>query len=167
MASAAPARAAAPVMPPPPIAPEQPAKHSVHDKMATRSPASLDCSDFRRRPHRRHLVFTSSSIVTTSFLYIRILSAWPYVPFGLGRSWSRSVFEFVNGVHDTANAVATVIYTHSMDPQIAVVWSGFWNFAGVVTSTGAVAFGIVSLPAGRTDLAGRLQCRFRDGLRFP
>src|SRR5208283_3181270 len=54
-------------------------------------------------------------------------------------------FEFVNGFHDTANAVATVIYTHSMEPHIAVVWSGFWNFLGVVTSTGAVAFGIVSL----------------------
>jgi PiT family inorganic phosphate transporter len=54
-------------------------------------------------------------------------------------------FEFVNGFHDTANAVATVIYTHSLDPHIAVTWSGFWNFAGVVTSTGAVAFGIVSL----------------------
>jgi inorganic phosphate transporter, PiT family len=54
-------------------------------------------------------------------------------------------FEFVNGFHDTANAVATVIYTHSLDPHIAVVWSGLWNFLGVVTSTGAVAFGIVSL----------------------
>jgi len=54
-------------------------------------------------------------------------------------------FEFVNGFHDTANAVATVIYTHSLDPNVAVVWSGFWNFLGVVTSTGAVAFGIVSL----------------------
>src|SRR6201986_3496111 len=54
-------------------------------------------------------------------------------------------FEFVNGFHDTANAVATVIYTHTLDPQIAVVWSGTWNFLGVVTSTGAVAFGIVSL----------------------
>lgn len=39
-------------------------------------------------------------------------------------------FEFVNGFHDTANAVATVIYTHSMEPHIAVVWSGFCNFAG-------------------------------------
>ena len=39
-------------------------------------------------------------------------------------------FEFVNGFHDTANAVATVIYTHSMEPHIAVVWSGIWNFAG-------------------------------------
>jgi PiT family inorganic phosphate transporter len=54
-------------------------------------------------------------------------------------------FEFVNGFHDTANAVATVIYTHSMQPHIAVVWSGFWNFLGVLTSSGAVAFAIVSL----------------------
>ena len=54
-------------------------------------------------------------------------------------------FEFVNGFHDTANAVATVIYTHSLQPHIAVVWSGFWNFMGVLTSSGAVAFAIVSL----------------------
>jgi PiT family inorganic phosphate transporter len=54
-------------------------------------------------------------------------------------------FEFVNGFHDTANAVATVIYTHSLKPQIAVVWSGMLNLLGVLTSAGAVAFGIVSL----------------------
>lgn len=54
-------------------------------------------------------------------------------------------FEFVNGFHDTANAVATVIYTHSMEPHLAVVWSGAWNFIGVLLSSGAVAFGIVSL----------------------
>jgi len=54
-------------------------------------------------------------------------------------------FEFVNGFHDTANAVATVIYTHSLRPWIAVVWSGCWNLIGVLFSTGAVAFGIVSL----------------------
>jgi len=54
-------------------------------------------------------------------------------------------FEFVNGFHDTANAVATVIYTHSLDPHIAVVWSGFWNFVGVLVSSGLVAFSIVSL----------------------
>jgi inorganic phosphate transporter, PiT family len=54
-------------------------------------------------------------------------------------------FEFVNGFHDTANAVATVIYTHSLEPHIAVVWSGLFNFLGVLTSTGAVAFGIISL----------------------
>ena len=54
-------------------------------------------------------------------------------------------FEFVNGFHDTANAVATVIYTHSLRPVIAVVWSGFCNLMGVLTSSGAVAFGIVAL----------------------
>ncbi|MEJ0016160.1 MAG: inorganic phosphate transporter [Acetobacteraceae bacterium] len=54
-------------------------------------------------------------------------------------------FEFVNGFHDTANAVATVIYTHSLPAQAAVVWSGCWNLIGVVTSSGAVAFGIISL----------------------
>jgi inorganic phosphate transporter, PiT family len=54
-------------------------------------------------------------------------------------------FEFVNGFHDTANAVATVIYTHSLEPHIAVAWSGLCNFAGVLLSTGAVAFGILSL----------------------
>jgi PiT family inorganic phosphate transporter len=54
-------------------------------------------------------------------------------------------FEFVNGFHDTANAVATVIYTHSMEPHVAVVWSGAWNFIGVLVSSGAVAFGIISL----------------------
>src|ERR1022692_3805557 len=54
-------------------------------------------------------------------------------------------FEFVNGFHDTANAVATVIYTHTLTPTQAVVWSGLWNLIGVLTSTGAVAFGIVAL----------------------
>ena len=54
-------------------------------------------------------------------------------------------FEFVNGFHDTANAVATVIYTHTLTPYQAVVWSGVWNFLGVLTSSGAVAFGIVAL----------------------
>jgi inorganic phosphate transporter, PiT family len=54
-------------------------------------------------------------------------------------------FEFVNGFHDTANAVATVIYTHALPAQVAVVWSGCWNLLGVLASTGAVAFGVVSL----------------------
>ena len=54
-------------------------------------------------------------------------------------------FEFVNGFHDTANAVATVIYTHTLKPTVAVVWSGCWNLIGVLTSTGAVAFGVLAL----------------------
>ncbi|MGB7547014.1 MAG: inorganic phosphate transporter [Terracidiphilus sp.] len=54
-------------------------------------------------------------------------------------------FEFVNGFHDTANAVATVIYTHSLEPSIAVVWSGICNLAGVLFSTGTVAFAVIAL----------------------
>jgi inorganic phosphate transporter, PiT family len=54
-------------------------------------------------------------------------------------------FEFVNGFHDTANAVATVIYTRALPAHVAVVWSGMFNLIGVLLSSGAVAFGIVSL----------------------
>ncbi|MGA2760063.1 MAG: inorganic phosphate transporter [Candidatus Cybelea sp.] len=54
-------------------------------------------------------------------------------------------FEAINGFHDTANAVATVIYTNTLKPWYAVVWSGIWNFAGVLVSSGAVAFSIVAL----------------------
>ena len=54
-------------------------------------------------------------------------------------------FEFVNGFHDTANAVATVIYTHTLPPWVAVVWSGLCNLAGVLVSSGAVAYSILAL----------------------
>jgi PiT family inorganic phosphate transporter len=54
-------------------------------------------------------------------------------------------FEFVNGFHDTANAVATVIYTHSLEPHIAVVYSGILNFIGVMLSTGTVAYAVITL----------------------
>jgi PiT family inorganic phosphate transporter len=54
-------------------------------------------------------------------------------------------FEFVNGFHDTANAVATVIYTHTLKPVVAVVWSGCWNLIGVLMSAGTVAYSIVAL----------------------
>src|SRR5471032_2632177 len=71
-------------------------------------------------------------------------SAFPYVLLGFAMLIALG-FEFVNGFHDTANAVATVIYTHSLTPNLAVLWSGAWNFAGVLVSSGAVAFGIVQL----------------------
>ena len=89
------------------------------------------------------LIFIGGSIAR-DLADITLGSAWPYVLLGVALLVALG-FEFVNGFHDTANAVATVIYTHSLDPNIAVVWSGFWNFVGVVTSSGAVAFGIVSL----------------------
>ncbi|NVO03417.1 MAG: inorganic phosphate transporter [Bacteroidetes bacterium] len=56
-----------------------------------------------------------------------------------------AAFEFINGFHDTANAVATVIYTHSLKPRVAVIWSGIWNFIGVFLGGIAVAMGIVNL----------------------
>jgi PiT family inorganic phosphate transporter len=71
-------------------------------------------------------------------------SAWPYILLGLALLIALG-FEFVNGFHDTANAVATVIYTHSLDPHVAVVWSGVWNLTGVMLSSGTVAFAVVSL----------------------
>jgi inorganic phosphate transporter, PiT family len=71
-------------------------------------------------------------------------STWPYVLLGVAL-FIALAFEFVNGFHDTANAVATVIYTHSLDPNIAVVWSGLCNLTGVLVSQGAVAFTIITL----------------------
>ncbi len=54
-------------------------------------------------------------------------------------------FEFINGFHDTANAVATVIYTHTLKPTVAVIWSGLWNFIGVNVGGIVVAIGIINL----------------------
>ncbi len=54
-------------------------------------------------------------------------------------------FEFINGFHDTANAVATVIYTNSLKPWAAVAWSGVWNAIGVFAGGITVAVGITSL----------------------
>lgn len=64
-----------------------------------------------------------------------------------------AVFEFINGFHDTANAVATVIYTNSLKPNIAVVYSGILNFVGVLAGGTAVAMGIIKLlpPGVLTD----------------
>src|SRR3984957_13512451 len=71
-------------------------------------------------------------------------SVYPYVLLGVALLVALG-FEFANGFHDTANAVATVIYTHSLEPHLAVGLSGFCNFLGVLTSTGAVAFTIIPL----------------------
>ena len=73
-----------------------------------------------------------------------VASVWPYVLLAVALLIALG-FEFVNGFHDTANAVATVIYTHSLDPNIAVVWSGMCNLAGVLVSSGAVAFSVITL----------------------
>jgi len=89
------------------------------------------------------LVYAASQLVS-DLSEVKMGSIFPYVLLSIALLVALG-FEFVNGFHDTANAVATVIYTHTLAPHVAVVWSGVWNFLGVMTSTGAVAFGIISL----------------------
>jgi phosphate/sulfate permease len=72
------------------------------------------------------------------------LGLWPLVFFFLALLVAFG-FEFINGFHDTANAVTTVIYTRSLPATPAVIYSGFLNFLGVLLGGTAVAFGIVNL----------------------
>lgn len=88
--------------------------------------------------HRPGDSFMSSSLFDASLT----LPAAMVLLLALGIAFA---FEFVNGFHDTANAVATVIYTQSLAPRKAVVWSGFCNFLGVYLGGTAVAFSIVNL----------------------
>jgi PiT family inorganic phosphate transporter len=91
------------------------------------------------------LFFVAYSIYTdVSESGVRSTSWLPFALLGVALSIALG-FEFVNGFHDTANAVATVIYTHSLPAHVAVVWSGVFNFLGVMASTGAVAYGIIAL----------------------
>src|SRR5579863_2918244 len=91
------------------------------------------------------LGYTAYSLVSdVSRVPSQALTVLPYLLLGVALFVALG-FEFVNGFHDTANAVATVIYTHSLEPHVAVVWSGFWNFLGVMVSSGLVAFSIISL----------------------
>jgi PiT family inorganic phosphate transporter len=89
------------------------------------------------------LGFIGVSIVQ-DFSNVAVGNFWPYLLLIFALLIALG-FEFVNGFHDTANAVATVIYTHSLDPNIAVVWSGLCNLTGVLLSSGAVAFSILTL----------------------
>jgi PiT family inorganic phosphate transporter len=83
-----------------------------------------------------HVASDLGSVAVTSYAPYMLLALALMIALG---------FEFVNGFHDTANAVATVIYTHSLEPNIAVVWSGVCNLAGVLASTGTVAFAVITL----------------------
>jgi PiT family inorganic phosphate transporter len=114
---------------------------ALHEKM-NKKPSKLGMSVFVL-VLLGGLIFIGTSI-SRDLAGVALGSYWPYVLLGIALLVALA-FEFVNGFHDTANAVATVIYTHSLEPNLAVVWSGFFNFLGVVTSSGAVAFGIVSL----------------------
>jgi PiT family inorganic phosphate transporter len=121
--------------------------------MATATTSVLD-SKLQKSPGKLGIaIFGGVLLIGTSYAAVNLVSdlsgvhstsILPYLLLVLALLVALG-FEFVNGFHDTANAVATVIYTHSLEPHIAVVWSGFWNFLGVLTSSGAVAFAIVSL----------------------
>jgi inorganic phosphate transporter, PiT family len=89
------------------------------------------------------LIYAGSQLIS-DVSHVQTASVLPFVLLGIALLIALG-FEFVNGFHDTANAVATVIYTHTLEPHMAVLWSGVWNFIGVLVSSGAVAFGIISL----------------------
>jgi len=126
-----------------PVLPQSPA----------RAPSLID-RKLKARPSRRGLalfvIALSAGLGYIVFHLSRDLDAvksagtWPYLLLGLALLIALG-FEFVNGFHDTANAVATVIYTNSLEPHVAVVWSGLCNLAGVLASSGAVAFAIITL----------------------
>ncbi|WP_075804194.1 inorganic phosphate transporter [Pseudomonas putida] len=91
------------------------------------------------------LLYTAWSLFRDIDASGTVITTWtPFLLLGLALLIALG-FEFVNGFHDTANAVATVIYTNSLPARFAVVWSGVWNFLGVLFSSGAVAFGIIAL----------------------
>jgi inorganic phosphate transporter, PiT family len=131
-------------------------------------------SPFDKRPSRPHsrrigiVLFVAVGIVGLVYVVTRLVSdlsivhspsVYPYLLLGVALITALG-FEFVNGFHDTANAVATVIYTNSLEPRVAVVWSGIWNFIGVLMSSGAVAFSIVAL------LPAELIIKAQPGTRF-
>ncbi len=115
--------------PPPPIA-----KTAVMDKKLQKSHGRIGMILFGA-------ILLAGVIYAAMHLFgdlanVHVGSAMPYVLLGLALFIALG-FEFVNGFHDTANAVATVIYTHSLEPHIAVAWSGMWNFVGVMLSSSA------------------------------
>jgi hypothetical protein len=95
-----------------------------------------------------HKDLTAAGTPVTSYLPFLLLGVALLIALG---------FEFVNGFHDTANAVATVIYTHSLAPPIAVVWSGCFQFPRRTVLNRRGRFWHRFLVAGRTDHAGWLR----------
>jgi len=128
--------------------------HAAPAAELTSPPSKRPVSPFDAKPSRPHarrvgvVLFGAVGIVGLVFVITRLVSdlsivhspsVYPYLLLGVALLTALG-FEFVNGFHDTANAVATVIYTNSLEPRVAVVWSGIWNFIGVLMSSGAVAF---------------------------
>ena len=94
--------------------------------------------------------WVSILLAAVAYLFVSILPAvvgadLTQVSILAGLLMMALAFEFINGFHDTANAVTTVIYTQSLSAQPAVIWSGIFNFSGVLFSAGGVAFSIAAL----------------------
>jgi PiT family inorganic phosphate transporter len=134
--------ATAPTLPPPASAKLKPVAAPALDAKLGKGPGKIGVLAFAV-VLIIGVIYAGSSLAS-DLSGVHNASILPYLLLGLALLVALG-FEFVNGFHDTANAVATVIYTHSLEPHIAVVWSGLWNFLGVVTSSGLVAFGIISL----------------------
>ena len=119
-----------------------PSGHSLLDRKLAKAPSRAGIAMFllALASGLCYIAFHVASDLDT----VTITSIWPYMLLALALLIALG-FEFVNGFHDTANAVATVIYTHSLEPNIAVVWSGICNLAGVLLSSGTVAFAVITL----------------------
>ena len=101
-----------------------------------------------------YLEVRDAGVITESWLPFILLGIALLIALG---------FEFVNGFHDTANAVATVIYTHSLAPNVAVLWSGLWNFIGVMVSRRRRLRDHLAV-AGGTDPSSRIARRLCHGI---
>lgn len=119
------------------------------------APTSKNSSNNIHAPTPSWFKYVFAVVVLASLTYIGVqltfdlsqvppLSLFSFIMLGMALVIALG-FEFVNGFHDTANAVATVIYTNAMPAPVAVMWSGFFNFLGVLTASGAVAYGIIAL----------------------
>jgi inorganic phosphate transporter, PiT family len=116
-------------------------------------PVLLEAKLKPRSSRRAFALFAIAVITGLSYIVFQVsrdldavktASSWPYMLLALALLIALG-FEFVNGFHDTANAVATVIYTNSLEPSTAVVLSGLCNLAGVLLSSGTVAYAIITL----------------------
>jgi PiT family inorganic phosphate transporter len=126
---------------------------SVNSSVTSMSaPISIPSIDKPQHPFFK-VVFLGVVVATLIYIGVALasdlaatppMSLLPYLMLGFALLIALG-FEFVNGFHDTANAVATVIYTNALPAPAAVVLSGVANFTGVMMASGAVAFGILAL----------------------
>ena len=122
---------------------------------STNAPADSNASSNVHVPTPRFFMPVFLTVIVATLIYIgfQVHNDLLHVPniglitllFLAAALFLALTFEFVNGFHDTANAVATAIYTNALPAPVAVMWAGFCNFLGVMVASGAVAYGIIAL----------------------